>query len=67
MATTQTARNPQVHETGRRDPNLPEMQAADLKEDLVEYLSCYARQNPSHAALFCIGVGFVLGWKLKPW
>ena len=23
--------------------------------------------NPGYAALACIGVGFILGWKLKPW
>lgn len=42
----------------------------DVKEvthDLTEYLTNYARQNPGTAALTCLGVGFVLGWKLKPW
>jgi hypothetical protein len=27
----------------------------------------YARENPESAALWCFGIGFVLGWKLKPW
>ena len=36
-------------------------------EDAVDYLKAYAKQNPEKAALWCLGVGFVLGWKLKPW
>lgn len=36
-------------------------------EDLMDYAKTYARQNPEMAALWCFGVGFVLGWKLKPW
>jgi len=27
----------------------------------------YARKKPGSAALISLGVGFVLGWKLKPW
>jgi len=37
------------------------------KEDLVQYAMNYAQQNPGTAALWCFGVGFILGWKLKPW
>jgi hypothetical protein len=36
-------------------------------QDIVEYLKCYAREKPDVAALWCFGLGFVLGWKLKPW
>jgi hypothetical protein len=36
-------------------------------QDLVEYLRDYAREKPEVAALWCFGVGFILGWKLKPW
>lgn len=35
--------------------------------DAVEYLKEYARQRPEVAALWCFGIGFILGWKLKPW
>lgn len=35
--------------------------------DLVEYARDYARKEPEVAALWCLGIGFVLGWKLKPW
>jgi hypothetical protein len=42
---------------------------ADMKpsEDIVDYLKCYARERPEVAALWCFGIGFILGWKLKPW
>lgn len=36
-------------------------------QDLMEYLKDYARDKPEVMALWCLGVGFVLGWKLKPW
>lgn len=36
-------------------------------QDMVQYLRDYAKAQPEMAALWCLGVGFVLGWKLKPW
>lgn|GEM_PF-541798 len=36
-------------------------------DDFVHYLTEYARSNPGTTALWCLGIGFVLGWKLKPW
>lgn len=35
--------------------------------DLVQYAKEYARERPEVAALWCFGIGFILGWKLKPW
>lgn len=35
--------------------------------DLAEYFRQYARERPEVIALWCLGIGFVLGWKLKPW
>jgi ElaB/YqjD/DUF883 family membrane-anchored ribosome-binding protein len=35
--------------------------------DIVESLRDYAHKNPESAALWCLGIGFVLGWRLKPW
>ncbi len=42
---------------------------ADLQpaQDAIDYLKAYARERPEVAALWCFGIGFVLGWKLKPW
>jgi hypothetical protein len=39
----------------------------DLGHDLIDYLKEYAREKPEVAALWCLGIGFILGWKLKPW
>lgn len=36
-------------------------------KDFVHYVQNYARQKPDVAALWCFGIGFVLGWKVKPW
>ena len=36
-------------------------------QDFAQYLKEYARERPEVAALWCFGVGFILGWKLKPW
>lgn len=36
-------------------------------EDIVEYLKDYARERPEVAAIWCLGIGFIVGWKLKPW
>ena len=41
--------------------------AAQLGNDLVEYAKQYAHEKPEAAALWCLGIGFILGWKLKPW
>jgi len=35
--------------------------------DIAEYAMEYAREKPEVVALWCLGIGFVLGWKLKPW
>ncbi len=35
--------------------------------DVTEYMREYAREKPEIVALWCLGIGFVLGWKLKPW
>jgi hypothetical protein len=36
-------------------------------DDFVQYLREYTRERPEVVALTCFGIGFVLGWKLKPW
>ncbi len=62
-------------ETGFRSPdesrNYPHTQQSTeqpkLVEDLEAYFRRYARERPQTVALACLAVGFVLGWKLKPW
>ncbi len=44
-----------------------EGQLESVAVDTLEHLKRYARENPGSAALWALGIGFVLGWKLKPW
>ena len=39
----------------------------NIVDDLVMYFKKYAKERPQTLALACLGLGFVLGWKLKPW
>lgn len=36
-------------------------------EAAVECFKEYAKERPEVVALWAFGIGFVLGWKLKPW
>jgi hypothetical protein len=53
-----TQNAPHIHQPGERLRPL---------SDLVEYVRQYARERPGVVALSCLGIGFVLGWKLKLW
>ena len=33
----------------------------------LEFFQDYARERPEVVAMWAFGIGFVLGWKLKPW
>lgn len=59
----QTASN---HEAAfdRRDRRREELQPG---QDLVAYVKAYASEKPEVAAMWCFGIGFIVGWKLKPW
>ena len=35
--------------------------------EVVDRLKDYARDQPVSFGLWAVGIGFVLGWKLKPW
>lgn len=64
MANTQTATRKSVQ---RLQDDLRDIEPAEMGRDAVQYLREYARENPEAAALWCFGIGFVLGWKLKIW
>jgi hypothetical protein len=36
-------------------------------DSLVDHVMQYCKENPGTAAAWCFGIGFVLGWRLKPW
>ena len=54
---------------GRSESNSASSPQTEMKlvDDLLDYFQKYARERPERLALVCLGVGFVLGWKLKPW
>jgi hypothetical protein len=64
MANTQTAARKSAQ---RLQDELRDLEPAEMGRDLVQYAREYARENPEAAALWCFGIGFVLGWKLKIW
>lgn len=51
--------------------NEREMTAAEAEmkpfDDLIRYVRVYAQERPEMFALTCFGIGFILGWRLKPW
>jgi len=64
MSTSTQTKNRSEHEKSRDQSQSLTMKPA---EDMIEYFRGYAREKPEVAALWCFGIGFVLGWKLKPW
>jgi len=64
MASTQAAHKAS---NSRQAEELRETDAVEMGRDMIEHLREYARENPETAALWCFGIGFVLGWKLKIW
>jgi len=51
-----------------RAAECPEMGTFEnMASDAVDRLKDYAREHPTSFALWALGIGFVLGWKLKPW
>ena len=61
MKSQANARPSDRPESGERSQEL------SLPQDLMDYFREYAREKPEVVALWCLGIGFVLGWKLKPW
>lgn len=67
-ATTQNRveRNPESQPGNRAAQPACDTQASILC-DLQCYTRDYVTQQPEKAALICLGIGFILGWRLKPW
>lgn len=57
----------------RRPPRVATRPASRLTNDqgvadnLIDKVENFAREYPLSFGLYALGVGFVLGWKLKPW
>lgn len=60
LNSTQTLRSNAVR-TEREDNE------RDETSDLLCHLKQYAADNPTTAAMWCLGIGFFLGWKLRIW
>jgi hypothetical protein len=58
---------PSQYETAYEHQRVGQPPTMRPTQDLTEYLREYAREKPEVVALWCFGIGFVLGWKLKPW
>ena len=64
MASTtkeQTVPESQDKSHGRTAPRGPTTKSA------LQHFQEYGRERPGVVALWCVGIGFVLGWKLKLW
>ncbi|MHB8864853.1 MAG: hypothetical protein ACYC6N_20795 [Pirellulaceae bacterium] len=51
----------------RKEPQVPTGRGAPTTKCAREHLFEYGRERPGTVALWCLGIGFVLGWKLKLW
>jgi hypothetical protein len=56
--TVPESRNETQARTAHREPTI---------KSALEHFQEYGRQRPEVVALWCFGIGFVLGWKLKLW
>jgi hypothetical protein len=59
----------QRSQQGSRDERAATRPRSDLRpvEDLIQYVREYTRESPETVAIACFAVGFILGWRLKPW
>jgi tetrahydromethanopterin S-methyltransferase subunit F len=46
-------------------PNMGNLEG--MANDVLDRVKDYARDQPVSFGLWALGIGFVLGWKLKPW
>ena len=65
-----TARSP-FPETMSRALEAPESRTIagleDLAREATDRVETFAREKPMAFGLWALGIGFVLGWRLKPW
>jgi hypothetical protein len=67
-STTQTRRNTDSGSPSTRSRSASQgTSLSEAASNALESFQEYARERPDVVALWCFGIGFVLGWKLKPW
>lgn len=64
MATKTETENGKSQRQGEQPPELAELR--DVAEAAMCGFRQYAKARPEVIALWCVGIGFVLGWKLRP-
>lgn len=65
-STTQQ-RRPSTNGAPREQDPMTRNEALNPVGDVRDYALRYFREQPEVSALACLGIGFILGWKLKPW
>ena len=55
-----------VPESQNENPVCTEPSTRTTKS-VLDHFHEYGRDRPGVVALWCLGIGFVLGWKLKRW
>ena len=62
-----------VSSTGRESSSfggstsLSRPNSSQQPQSLQDHLLQFCNENPTTVAAWCFGIGFVLGWRLKPW
>jgi hypothetical protein len=51
----------------RNETRVPNGIREATTKSAFEHFQEYGRERPGVVALWCFGIGFVLGWKLKLW
>jgi hypothetical protein len=51
----------------RNAPQVQRKTCVRTTKSALEHFQEYGRERPGVVALWCFGIGFVLGWKLKLW
>jgi hypothetical protein len=51
----------------RRSGGRSQESTQDVVAEASDFLREYSRARPEVIALWAFGIGFILGWKLKPW
>ncbi|MHB8972873.1 MAG: hypothetical protein ACYC3X_17745 [Pirellulaceae bacterium] len=51
----------------RNESQVPTGHCVPTTKSAREHFHEYGRERPGMVALWCLGIGFVLGWKLKLW
>jgi hypothetical protein len=55
------------HPVVESSPPVPRGMIKLTTKDVLEHFQEYQRERPGVVALWCFGIGFVLGWKFKLW